>query len=248
MTVQDDERERELVRMFNLDWDPEHQRHGVDALLRNIEVDGRRYQFEVEVKSSTDFSIGTARDFGMEHIRRWRSMLFVLGFYSKVRGRPELQKALCLTPMDMEPWIAEKEAQILIDFRLAARAPLKLELDDLFAVVGEQVTYSIGDAKKLHKLQWSALQYEEAADMMVDGTPRISPTGMLKILRLRAQYIAERGSTVNNPHVSKTFVRQFFGTDREVVGNAWAESIRNVAKTFIREHPEHPAAVLVQAT
>src|SRR4051794_30305612 len=106
MTVQDDERERELVRMFNLDWDPEHQRHGVDALLKDIVVGGRTYQFEVEVKSSTDYSIGTARDFGMEHIKRWRSMLFVFGFYSKTKGRPELQQALCLTPMDMEQWIA----------------------------------------------------------------------------------------------------------------------------------------------
>ena len=50
MPVQDDERERELVRMFNLDWDPAHQRGGVDATL-DIDVDGRSCRFEVEVKS-----------------------------------------------------------------------------------------------------------------------------------------------------------------------------------------------------
>ena len=33
MSVQDDERERELVRVFNLAWDPAHQRAGVDAML-----------------------------------------------------------------------------------------------------------------------------------------------------------------------------------------------------------------------
>lgn len=33
MTVQDDERERELVGLFNLNWDAAHQRHGVDAVL-----------------------------------------------------------------------------------------------------------------------------------------------------------------------------------------------------------------------
>lgn len=246
MTVQDDERERELVRMFNLDWDPEHQRHGVDALLTGIEVGGRKYRFEVEVKSSTDYSIGTARDFGMDHIRRWRTMLFVFGFYSKVRGRPELQKTLCLTPMDMEQWIAEKEAQILIDFRLAACAPRRLDLDDLFMVVGEKAAYTLEDARKLHKQQWTASQYEEAVDAEENGMPRFSPAKMLDILKLRAQYIAERGSTVNNPHVSKTYLRQFFGTDREVLNNAWAESIRNLARTFVASFPEHPAAIEVE--
>ena len=52
MPVQDDERERELVRMFNLDWDPAHQRAGVDAVL-DVDVDGQSFRFEVEVKSST---------------------------------------------------------------------------------------------------------------------------------------------------------------------------------------------------
>jgi hypothetical protein len=245
MTVQDDERERELVRMFNLDWDPAHQRHGIDAVLKDVVVAGRRYEFNVEVKSSTDYSIGTARDFGMEHIRRWRSMLFVLGFYSKTRGRPELQQALCLTPIDMEPWVAEKEAQLRIDFRLAARAPMKLELDDLFAVVGEQDSYSIEDARKLHKQQWSALEYEQALDIDEGGVPRISQSKMLDILKLRAQYIAERGSTVNNPHVGKAYIKQFFGTDREVKGNAWANSIRTLAENFVLEFPGHPAATEV---
>ena len=52
MTVQDDERERELVRLFNLRWDPAHQRAGVDALL-DVTVDGVAHTVEVEVKSTT---------------------------------------------------------------------------------------------------------------------------------------------------------------------------------------------------
>lgn len=247
MTVQDDARERELVRMFNLHWDPEHQRHGVDAVLKNIEVEGKLCEFEVEVKSSTDFSVGTARDFGMDHIRRWRKMFFVFGFYSKNRGSPELQRSLCLNPMDMEPWIAEKEAQILIDFRLAARAPRALDLADLFAVMGEQQSYSVEDARRLHKLQWTAQQYEQAIDMEVDGVPKISPAGMLNILKLRIRYIAERGSTVNNPHLSKTFIRTFLGTDREVSNGAWAEGIRRLAKDFVMKHPDHPAISYLEA-
>jgi hypothetical protein len=34
MSVQDDERERELVRMFNLEWDATHQRAGVPSRAR----------------------------------------------------------------------------------------------------------------------------------------------------------------------------------------------------------------------
>ena len=242
MPVQDDERERELVRMFNLAWDPAHQRAGVDALL-DVALDGHRFRFEVEVKSTTGDTVSTARDVGMEHIQRWRRMLFVVGFYSKEARRPELQRCLCLSPMDMEPWIASVESKILIDFKIAARASRSLHLDDLFDVCGEQSSYSIDDAKRLHKQQWSSLEYEAALDTSEDGKPRISQRKMLEILQLRSRYIAERGATLNNPHVTKTHLRPFFGTDREVQGNAWAAKIRELAAAFVREHPGHPAAV-----
>lgn len=248
MTVQDDERERELSALFGLDWNAAHERHGVDALLTEIVVDGGTFQFEVEVKSSTEMDIGTARDFGMAHIERWRRMFFVFGFYSKVRGRPELQRSLCLTPMDMEPWLAKKEAQILIDFNLASRAPRHLQLDDLFAVCGEQPTYSIDDAKKLHKQQYSAAQYAAAADLQEAGILRISQGRMLQILKERALYVGRRGATVNNPHITKTYLTPFLSTNREIVGRTQCgPRIRALAEAFIREHPGHPSAIAVPA-
>jgi hypothetical protein len=104
----------------------------------------------------------------------------------------------------------------------------------------------VEDAKKLHKQQWTAVQYEAAIDTEEAGVPRISQQKMLEVLRLRARYIAERGSTVNNPHVSKTYLRKFFGTSREVTGNAWASSIRSLAEEFVRENPGHPAATQIE--
>ncbi|RST52638.1 hypothetical protein [Variovorax sp. MHTC-1] len=241
MPVQDDERERELVRMFNLVWDPAHQRAGLDAELF-VEIGADRVRFEVEVKSTTGDTVSTARDVGMEHIKRWRRMMFVIGFYSREARRPELQRCLCLTPIDMEPWIASIESKILPDFKLADRAARRLELEDLFEVCGEQTTYSIQDAKRLHKSQWTSMQYEGALDAQDDaGRPRISQAKMLEILQLRSKYIAERGATLNNPHVTKTHLRPFFGTDREVAGNAWASSIRTLAEAFATQHPNHPA-------
>ncbi|WP_374657675.1 hypothetical protein [Inhella sp.] len=242
MPVQDDERERELVRMFNLDWDPAHQRAGVDAVL-DVEVDGRPYQFEVEVKSSTGTTVSTARDVGMEHIQKWRRKLFVIGFYSSEARRPELQRCLCLTPVDMEPWIASVEDKILIDFKLALRASRRLVLKDLFDVCGQQVTYSVEDAKRLHKQQWTAEEYAAAQDIVVGSERRISRKKMLEILQLRSKYIAERGATLNNPHVTKTHLDTFAGTNRLVNGPNWAAGIRQIASDFVRANPGHPAAI-----
>ena len=240
MPVQDDERERELVRVFNLAWDPAHQRGGVDALL-DLTVDNRRCRLEVEVKSTTGSTVSTARDVGMDHIQKWRTKFFVIGYYSSRTNRPELQRCLCLTPLDMEPWIQSIEEKIGIDNKIAQRASARLEMSDLFAVCGEKATYSVDDAKRLHKQQWSAEQYASARDTIIGGEHRISQPQMLRILQLRARYIAERGTTLNNPHVTKTHLNTFRGTDREIVENEWAEGIRRVASAFIRENPNHPA-------
>jgi hypothetical protein len=242
MPVQDDERERELVRMFNLEWDPAHQRAGVDALL-DIDVDGRACRFEVEVKSSTGSTVSTARDVGMDHIQKWRRKLFVIGFYSKEARRPELQHCLCLTPLDMEPWIASIEAKILIDFKLALLASRRLELIDLFEICGKRQTYTQMDAKRLHKQQWTSDQYIEAQDTETDGQRRISQLKMLEILRLRSKYIAERGATLNNPHIPKTHLDTFIGSDRVVKGPNWAAGVRQIATDFIRANPAHPSLI-----
>lgn len=240
MSVQDDERERELVRMFNLDWDPAHQRGGVDATL-DIDVDGRSCRFKVEVKSSTGETVSTARDVGMDHIQKWRRKLFVIGFYSRDARRPELQHCLCLTPLDMEPWIAVIEQKILIDFKLALLASRRLELSDLFEICGERATYSLNDAKRLHKQQWTRDQYLQGQDAVVDGQRGFSQSKMLEILRLRSKYIAERGATLNNPHITRAHLTQFLGGNRVVKGPNWAAGVRLIASEFVRIYPDHPA-------
>lgn len=243
MSVQDDVREQELCRLFNLAWDPVHQRSGFDALMR-VEVEGVEYQLEVEVKSSTTGSVSTARDVSMEHIRKWRQKLFVIGFYAKGKSQKlEVQRALCLTPNDMEPWISAVESYISIDYRLASLASRRLELEDLYIVCGQQDHYSIDDAKRLHKQQWSAAEYADSSDLEVDGQRMLSPGAMLKVLRLRAKYIAERGATLNNPHITKTHLKQFFGTDREAPNSRgkWADVVEKVAADFVRANPGHQA-------
>lgn len=237
--MQDNERERELVRLFNLQWDAAHQRSGVDAFL-DVQTGTDKFRFEVEVKSTTGGTVSTARDVGMDHIQKWRKKIFVIGFYSRAAGRPELKTCLCLTPVDMEPWINSIEQKILPDFQIAKLASKKLLLEDMFAVCGKKQHYTIADAKRLHKLQWSVEQYKEAEDLIVGGKRRISATRMLDIFRLRSKYIAERGATLNNPHITKAHLARFAGTGREVNSN-WAEMVRSIARTFAAENCGHPA-------
>ncbi|TFF55872.1 hypothetical protein EIC84_22110 [Comamonas sp. A23] len=167
-------------------------------------------------------------------------MIFVIGFYSKEARRPELQYCLCLTPVDMEPWIASIEEKISIDFKLAVWASRRLVLADLYEVCGTQDSYSIEDAKRLHKQQWTAEEYQAALDLVVEGEPRISPNKMLEILQLRLSYIAQRGATLNNPHITKTFLRNFENTNRVVKGANWAAGVRAIAEEFVLNFPEHP--------
>lgn len=239
MPVQDDARERELVRMFNLVWERSHQRSGVDAYL-DVAVDGRRLRIEVEVKSTTGASVSTARDVGMDHIQRWRKKFFVIGFYTK-EAQPELRQCLCLSPADMEPWIASIESRIAVDFKLANIAASRLSMGDLFTILGQKQHYTLQDAKSLHKRQWSAAQYSQALDVQLGRRKLISPAKMLEILQLRSAYIAERGATLNNPHIEKSFLRPFFGTDREISASNWAAAARSIAEAFVRANPGHSA-------
>ena len=246
MTVQDNERERELVRLFNLQWDAAHQRSGVDAYL-DVRIATGQFRFEVEVKSTTGGTVSTARDVGMDHIQKWRRKIFVIGFYSRAAGRPELKSCLCLTPLDMEPWINSIEQKILPDFQIAQLASKKLQLEDMFTVCGKKPHYTIADAKRLHKLQWSVEQYKDAEDLVMGGKRRISPTRMLDIFRLRSKYIAERGATLNNPHITKGHLGQFLGTGSEVTSD-WAERVRAMARSFVTQHADHPSVSPAMAT
>jgi hypothetical protein len=236
LTVQDDERERELVRLFNLDWDPAHQRAGVDATL-SVHMDGREVGVDVEVKSTTGATVSTARDVGMEHVAKWRHKMFVVGFYSRDARRPELQTSLCLTPTDMKPWIDTIEAKVALDDRIARRASAGLLVDDVVDVCGAKPSYSIDDARAVLRQQWSAEQYEACADLAPAVGPKaFSAAAMLIVLKARALYIARRGSTLNNPHITSRHLAPFFGTDSEVRAD-WAARIRAIARQWLAAGP-----------
>ncbi len=177
-------------------------RSGIDACLDFV-AGGRRYAVPVELKSTTVGSVSTARDVGPEHIEKWRSRVWLIGFYDS--GGATLERMLALGPDEMEPWISRIESYIAPDFLIGERAAMKLGINDLHVICGEKSIYALEDAKALYKRQWSEGDYRSGMDLP-DG---YSPRRMLRVLRLRARYLSDRGSTLNNPHIPMRFLSTF---------------------------------------
>ena len=204
MVVQDDVREAEMLRLAGLRAGGD--RSGVDA-YHDFEDNGRSYSAPMELKSTTSRAVSTARDVGPGHIGKWRSRIWMFGFYDSASA--VLRSLLVLGPDDMEPWIGRIERYIASDFQIGERIVHGLTLEDVHVICGEKEVYGLDDAKALHKRQWSEDRYASEMDV-ADG---YSPVRMLEILKLRARYLNARGATLNNPHVPKRFLSRF--VDRE---------------------------------
>ena len=157
----------------------------------------------IELKSTTVGSVSTARDVGLGHIEKWRSRVWLFGFYDA--SGTVLESVLTLGPDDMEPWISRIERYIAPDFLIGERVSTKLGIDDVQVICGEKETYTLEDARAIYKRQWSESRYLSEMDVENGYSPRT----MLRILRLRARYLNNRGATLNNPHIPKSFLRRF---------------------------------------
>ena len=195
MAVQDDVREIELREIFGL-VESGGGRSGIDALMLVDDV-----KIEFELKSVTRGGVTTVRDFGRAHIEKWRTRHWLIGKYDP-KGNV-LRECYYGSPEIMSVWINEKADYIAPDFQLANLAPDHLVIDDLYKVCKKKDRYSIEDAMKLHKKQYKKAEYEGLTDL----NGGYSPTRMLEILRARAKYLMERGSTLNNPHIPMKYIK-----------------------------------------
>lgn len=187
VVVQDDRREREMRELFGLL--PGGGREGVDAYLK---LDGQKIPFEL--KSTTTSSFSTVRDLGHDHIEKWRTVHWLFSVYDK---NQRIQYSLYGSPAAMEPWIAKMGKYIGPDFMLAELVPNLITMDEVFKIVGKKDLYTLEDARRLHKSQYSMTEYRQ----QMDKPAGYSQARMLSILRDRCRYIIERGSTLNNPHI-----------------------------------------------
>lgn len=193
MAAQDDARENRIVDLFNLERPENRVRHGTDAILQ---IDGRTLEFELK-SVTTGGGLTTVRDFGPDHIAKWKHKHWLIAVYQK----DELLHCKYGSPATMAPWIEGKWQYIKADFELAQHVPELIGLNILYAVIGEKAIYSKNDAKNLHKNQYTTQEYKDLMDVQ-NG---YSPSRMLEILRDRAKYVIERGSTLNNPHIPASY-------------------------------------------
>lgn len=198
MVVQDDVREREMIRLFQLQRIEGAGRADTDAELI---VDGVRIPFEL--KSSTDDSATTVRDFGPDHVAKWKGKHWLFGFYDE--AGEILKYCIYGSPAQMAPWIEQKAEYIRIDLQLATCVPSLIHLELLYELLGRKEVYTGEDARLLQKRQYSKLLYEDRRDLP-DG---YSPRRMLDILRDRCAYLIRRGSTLNNPHIPGSYFKEW---------------------------------------
>lgn len=202
-------------------------RSGVDAYF-DLLVGGRRCVVPVELKSTTIGAVSTARDVGPDHIEKWRSRVWLFGFYNS--SGTSLERMLALGPDDMEPWISRIERYIAPDFLVGERAAMKLGIDDLNVICGEKSVYTLEDAKALYKRQWTENDYLSQMDLPGGYSPR----RMLRVLRLRARYLSDRGSTLNNPHIPMRFLSTF--ADKAVeVPQRGSDRLRQLVRGRVRQ-------------
>ena len=213
---QDDVREDDMRRLFGLYKDENEGRDGIDA---HLEIDGISVPFEL--KTTSKGSVTTVRDFGPDHIEKWRDKHWLIGFF--INNEEYYHYA---SPAMMAPWIKSREAYIEPDFMLADLAPANLTINDMHQILGEKDSYTYTDAKNLHKMQYKRERYLELQD-----TPNgYSPERMLNILKDRATYLIKRGSTLNNPKIP---FRYFLGWEK--ITENHAEKLRELVRQELEQ-------------
>lgn len=211
-----------MVDKFNLVVPEDRGRADVDALLELEELDE---PLSFELKSTTTKSVSTVRDFGSEHIAKWRDLHWLFAFYDKDGSR--LLHCRYASPADMAPWIAEKEKYVLPDLVLAQRAPQLVTDDVLVQVLGDRESYGIAEAKSIMKNQWSSAQYRQNADLPDHGYSR---DRMVKLLQERCGYVIRRGATLNNPHIPRAYLERLPLVERD-----HAATLRRLVRAYLAE-------------
>jgi hypothetical protein len=224
MPVQDDARELEMLRLFNLRVAPERKRGDDDAYLR---MDGTDIPFEL--KSTTSGSVSTVRDFGPDHVRKWRGKHWIFGFYD--RSGATLRYSCYGSPARMEPWIRQLEGYVRPDAILADTVPERVSHDVLVRVLGDKPAYTYEEARSIAKNQYGAAKYRELMDL--PDQKAYSPGRMLEILRERCRYVLLRGSTLNNPHIPAGYFK-----DWEQITEDHAMTLRRLVGEYLQSSAE----------
>ncbi|MFB7113779.1 hypothetical protein [Streptomyces sp. NPDC056291] len=201
MSVQDDQREKQMVDRFNLEVPEDRKRADIDAYLT---IDGKTIAFEL--KSATSKGVSTVRDLGRNHFAKWKNIHWIFGVYDSTGTR--LLHSYYASPDDMVPWISAKEKYVRPDVELAEHAMRGVSVDSVTDLLGEKEFYTKEEAKWIMKNQWKKERYAEAADLTVGKELRYSLDRMVEMMRERCRYVMSRGATLNNPHIPPSYIEK----------------------------------------
>ena len=197
MAIQDDKREQELIRLFELKVPDNSTRISTDAVL---EIDGKLIEFEL--KSTTKKSVSTARDFSFNHITKLSSKHWIFGVYDV--GDETLLECYYGTPETMKCWLNKIEQKLSKSERYIDLALKHLSIESIYELVGDKTFYSIEDARTLMK---NGVTNQEH---LVPDLPDFyfSQAKMLNLLKLQLRTYMLRGITLNNPSIPLTYIKK----------------------------------------
>jgi hypothetical protein len=158
--AQDDVRENRLVDLFNLERPPNRTRHGVDALLK---MDGKVYEFELKSITTTKGGLTTVRDFGPDHIEKWKTKHWIVALYSD----DALVDCKYASPDDIKPWVEDRWEYVRADFMAAEIVPSCVTMEAMQTVLGIKDRYTVGDAKSVQKLQYIRPRWTSPTDILL---------------------------------------------------------------------------------
>ena len=204
-SVQDDSRENELIKLFNLSQDEDRNRSDIDAF---VILNNKRINFELKSTTDRNRSITTARDFSFNHIQKMRNEHWIFGFYNQ-SNPPILEYCLYASPNEMKQWLDEKEEYLKPDVMISSlfiNNTSLIQFDSILnPLFGIKNYYTIEDAKKIQKKQYNNNQYNNLCDIEINNQKYISKNNMINVINDRAKYLLSRGTTLNNPHIPNTY-------------------------------------------
>jgi hypothetical protein len=188
--IQDDARENELVKLFELQQTEGRKRSDIDAFL---DVDGTRINFEL--KSTTVRSVSTASPLTINHIEKWKDYHWIIGVYDKKTEK--LTHCYYGSPADMSGWLDYMKKDIQRGLVASKYLREKIEKTLLFEIFGEKPVYTYKEAKEVFKNLFSKKEYIEFKDL----PGGYSQERMLEMYKKHNWYYMEKGSWLNNPKI-----------------------------------------------
>lgn len=217
--IQDNKREKELIKLFNLEQPKNRSRIGVDGLLV---VDDITIPFEI--KSTTIGDITTARDVNLNHIKKWRRVHWLVGIYN---NNAKLQYVVYGSPNKLINWFDFIENDIKRGLKISSMIVDRIDIDMVKEIFGDKSTYTYDEARFVFKRLFTKKEYERRKDKKKG----YSKKAMLAMFKEHNWHYLERGSSLNNPKIPKAEYK-----DWPKITKKHSLSLKKLVREYIEEN------------